>query len=77
MTNNPEWPEPAEFLKEAELAARWRLTPRTLQRWRQQGRAIDHALIGGKILYRVEDVEAHERRASRRGDRAQRPGGAE
>lgn len=46
---------------EHELAERWRLTRRTLQRWRRTGRAPAHLIIGQRVLYRRADVEAFER----------------
>lgn len=48
--------------REEELAQRWRISPRTLQRWRRLGRAPAHLLLGQRVLYRCEDVEAFERR---------------
>lgn len=49
-------------LREDELARRWRISPRTLQRWRSKGQAPAHLLIGHRVLYRQGDVEAFERR---------------
>jgi hypothetical protein len=56
-----------EFLLEAELARRWRRSVRTLQRWRKQGIAPDHHVIGGRVLYRRSAVEAVEVARMRRG----------
>jgi predicted DNA-binding transcriptional regulator AlpA len=54
--------EPAvdEFLNQSELARRWRLSSRTLERWRWMkcGRFVK---IGKSVRYRREDVEAYER----------------
>lgn len=49
-------------VREDELALRWRISLRTLQRWRRQGRAPAHLLIGHRVLYRWADVDAFERR---------------
>lgn len=49
-------------LREDELAERWRRSPRTLQRWRQQGRGPAYLSINDRILYRRCDVEAFEAR---------------
>lgn len=49
-------------LTERDLAAHWRLSPRTLQRWREQGTGPAWLRIGGRILYHRDDVLAHERR---------------
>ena len=47
-------------LKQAELAARWHISPRTLERWRWQGVGPRYLKIGGRVCYREEDVEAYE-----------------
>ena len=53
--------KPAEHLLEAELAARWRLSERTLQRWRGSGQGPGFLRIGNKrIVYRLIDIEAFE-----------------
>ena len=54
-------------LREDELALRWRISPRTLQRWRSEGRAPPHLQFGQRILYRREDVEDFEARHRRSG----------
>ena len=47
-------------LHQVELARRWKLSPRTLERWRWQGQGPRYLKIGGRVVYRVEDVEAYE-----------------
>jgi len=44
------------YLTEGELATRWRISPRTLERWRR-------AKVGPawRVLYHVEDVRDYER----------------
>lgn len=61
MATQPIW------LTTLELAARWRVTSRTLERWRAEpyGPAWHH--IGGKILYLLDDVLAYEDRHRRKG----------
>lgn len=49
-------------VREDELAQRWRISLRTLQRWRRRGRAPAHLSIGRRVLYRCADIEAFERR---------------
>ena len=51
--------EPSRLL-ERELADRWRMSQRTLQRWRYQGRGVAFLRIQKRIVYAVEDVEAYE-----------------
>lgn len=52
-------------LDQTGLARRWRLSPRTLEAWRWRRRGPPHLKIGGRILYRIEDIETFEA-ASRR-----------
>lgn len=56
-------------LSERELAQRWSLSRRTLQRWRAAGSEPAWIVIGGSIRYRVGDVLAYEER-QRRGEGA-------
>ena len=42
------------------LAERWRVSTRTLEQWRWQGKGPRYLKIGGRVVYRVEDVEAFE-----------------
>ena len=48
------------FLTEAELAARWRHSLRSLQRWRADGNGLPYLRIGRRIVFRIADVEAFE-----------------
>ena len=43
-----------------ELAARWRMSPRTLERWRRQGHGPRWIRLKGRVLYRFQDVLAYE-----------------
>lgn len=52
-------------LNERELADRWGLSPRTLQRWRVEGRGPSYLKLGGRISYRLSDIEAYEERQLR------------
>jgi len=47
-------------LHQVDLARRWKLSPRTLERWRWLGQGPQYVKIGGRVVYRLEDVEAHE-----------------
>ena len=47
-------------LKQRELADRWNISPRTLERWRWVGEGPQFIKIGGRVVYRLEDVEAYE-----------------
>lgn len=52
--------ENQNFLNQSDLARRWKLSPRTLERWRWEGFGPPHLKIGGRILYRMSDVQAYE-----------------
>ncbi len=45
---------------QVELARRWKLSPRTLERWRWTGEGPRFIKLGGRVVYRLEDVEAFE-----------------
>jgi hypothetical protein len=48
------------LLHQTELARRWRISPRTLERWRWLGQGPTYLKIGGSVAYRLEDVLAYE-----------------
>lgn len=48
-------------LNQTALAARWKISPRTLERWRWLGEGLQYLKIGGRVIYRMENVEAYER----------------
>ena len=48
------------FLTQSDLAKRWGISPRTLERWRWAGEGLRFVKIGGLVRYRFEDVEAYE-----------------
>jgi hypothetical protein len=43
-----------------ELARRLKISPRTLEGWRWRGTGPRFVKAGGRVLYRLEDVEAFE-----------------
>lgn len=48
-------------LNQKQLARRWSLSHRTLERWRCLKQGPAWLKIGGRVLYRVEDIETYER----------------
>ena len=54
-------------LTQRDLARRWCVSPRTLERWRWLGQGPAYLKLGGKIVYRLEDVEAYEAAQRRAG----------
>jgi hypothetical protein len=53
-------PSSAHHLNQIELARRWRVSPRTLERWRWQNQGPKYLKIGGRVVYRMTDIEAFE-----------------
>ena len=45
-------------LSQTDLAIRWRMSPRTLERWRFTGEGPQFIKLGGRVVYRLEDIEA-------------------
>lgn len=43
-----------------ELAGRWRLSGRTLEKWRQAERGPRWLRVGGRVLYPADEVERFE-----------------
>ena len=58
--------QPVRHLNQIELSRRWSMSPRTLERWRWLGEGPPYLKIGGKILYRLEDIENFEARVFRK-----------
>ena len=49
-----------KHLDQTHLARRWNISPRTLERWRWLRQGPNYLKVGGRIIYRLEDVEAFE-----------------
>ena len=47
-------------LNQVQLARRWRMSERTLERWRWLKKGPPYIKIGGRVVYRLEDIEAFE-----------------
>ena len=47
-------------LGQNELARRWNISPRTLERWRWLKVGPAYLKLGGRVAYRLEDIEAYE-----------------
>lgn len=48
------------FLNQVELSQRWKLSPRTLERWRWLGTGPRYHKIGGRVVYRLDDIQEWE-----------------
>lgn len=49
-----------KHLNQIELSDRWGLSHRTLERWRWIGEGPPYLKIGGRVVYRLEDIERYE-----------------
>jgi hypothetical protein len=47
-------------VNQRDLARRWSMSERTLERWRWLGQGPRFLKLGGRVLYRLEDIEAFE-----------------
>lgn len=47
-------------INQAELAERWHISHRTLERWRWLRVGPRYLKLGGRVVYRLEDVEEFE-----------------
>jgi hypothetical protein len=47
-------------LNQVQLSRRWSLSPRTLERWRWLKSGPKYLKVGGRVIYRLEDIEAYE-----------------
>ncbi|MCA3296575.1 MAG: DNA-binding protein [Methylobacterium sp.] len=59
---------PTNHLNQVHLARRWNLSPRTLERWRWLNQGPRYLKIGGRVVYRLEDVEAFENEVAHQPD---------
>jgi hypothetical protein len=50
-----------DYLNEKQLARRWSMSHRTLQRWRRMGIGPDYLKLNRSVLYVLSDVENWER----------------
>jgi predicted site-specific integrase-resolvase len=66
--------ERIECLSSKLLARRWGLSHRTLERWRHEGTGPAFLKIGGRVKYRLEDVQAFEKDRVRHQVAAAKPG---
>lgn len=50
----------ATCMNQLELAVRWGISHRTLERWRWTGEGPRFLKVGGRVVYRLSDVEEYE-----------------
>jgi hypothetical protein len=54
-----------KHFNQIDLARRWRVSERTLERWRWLRQGPQYLKIGGRVVYRLDDIEAFEIARSR------------
>lgn len=52
--------QPVRHLNQIELSRRWSLSPRTLERWRWLRQGPPFLRVGGRVIYRLSDIEDFE-----------------
>jgi hypothetical protein len=57
-----------ERLNQEQLARRWKISGRTLERWRWLRQGPKFLKIGGRVLYRLEDIQGYEQERVRAPD---------
>ena len=58
MSQKPE--SVVRHLTQVPVADRWQMSVRTLERWRWLGQGPRFMKLGGRVAYRLEDIEAFE-----------------
>jgi hypothetical protein len=48
------------FLNQSELAERWRLSERTIEKWRSLGQGPAFIRVGRRVIYDLSVIEAYE-----------------
>lgn len=56
-------PHERRVLNETELANRWGISPKTLQRWRTEGRGPHYMKLSKRVTYPLDEIAEYERRA--------------
>jgi hypothetical protein len=54
-----------KHFNQVDLARRWRVSERTLERWRWLRQGPQYLKTGGRVVYRLDDIEAFEIARSR------------
>jgi hypothetical protein len=62
MTPKPVVTEQISPLTTEELAARWKMHPKSLANWRVSGEGPRYIKLGKRVLYDVADIEAWEQK---------------
>ena len=49
-----------KHIDQKQLAERWNISAKTLERWRWAGEGPRFLKLGGRVVYRLTDIEAFE-----------------
>ena len=49
-----------KHIDQKQLAERWNISAKTLERWRWAGEGPRFLKLGGRVVYRIADIEAFE-----------------
>mgnify|MGYP003379106419 CR=1 FL=1 len=60
-TPTPGAPHERRVLSETELAQRWGVSPKTLQRWRSEGRGPKYLKLSKRVTYPLDAIVEFER----------------
>ena len=55
-----ELPVSIKHIDQKQLAERWNISAKTLERWRWAGEGPRFLKLGGRVVYRLTDIEAFE-----------------
>lgn len=55
----------SDYFTEKDLARRWKVSTRTLQRWRRLGTGPEYLKLGSRVIYALHEVEAWEHKHRR------------
>lgn len=61
---------PVRHLHQEDLARRWNISCRTLERWRWLDQGPPYLKVGARVVYRLADIEAYEAAHMRSGGSA-------
>lgn len=56
-----------KHIDQKQLAERWNISAKTLERWRWAGEGPRFLKLGGRVVYRLTDIEAFEEAQLRSG----------
>jgi hypothetical protein len=67
LDHDPNADHALRHFNQVALSRRWNLSPRTLERWRWLNQGPPYLKIGGRVVYRLDDIEAFEAAQMHRG----------